>query len=311
MIQELLSNSIYLKNLKLRIPNFSPLEKAEAFGVAQEQFDKHFRIGTPTRDEMLEYLYDLNIWSETLEQEYEKELDKLNDLKVDYYDNYFLTSKKEELSLFIGLKEVKLNKLLAKKLYLSEYTCEMAMDEAYWHSLLGRHGDAFILYRNFLSSRISEEKIRSIYFDQKWRAIWYVSKDPKTIFGCDMNWLNDNQLSLLYWSKMYDNIGESPDAPDQKIMVDSLAVDGWMIKYSRNKDKPKNIGGNAQEVFLPAKTTRDVKEINSLNSQHGKRIIQSRSVDILKHGEVDESDFTFIKQEKQMEINRLSTGKPR
>lgn len=309
MIHELLSNTMYLKKSGTRIKNFTPIEKAEAFSYSQEIYDNHFKNGVPTKEEMLEILIEKDIWNDELENQYEEEIEKLGGLKVDYYDNFFIPVRKEELSIFIKLKEKKLNKLLSKKLYLSEYTCEQAMEDAYWTFLLAKYGDPFSLYRQFLLIRMSDEKIRSFYFDFKWRSIWQVCKDPKSIFGLDINHLNDNQISLLYWSKIYDNIQESIEPPPIQIMNDHLAVDGWMVKFSKSKEKPKNIGVNAGEVFLPARNKKEVVEINKLNNAHGRRVLKSRASDLAKNGDLDEGQFSFIKQEKQMEINRLNLGK--
>ena len=38
---------------------------------------------------------------------------------------------------------------------------------------------------------------------------------------------------IVIWSKMYDNVQESIDAPIQSVMEDDDALDGWFIVQNR------------------------------------------------------------------------------
>jgi hypothetical protein len=140
--------------------------------------------------------------------------------------------------------------------------------------------------------------------------IWTTSKDVRTIFGLNSNGLNENQMSLVYWSKIYDNISESMEAPSGLVMKDATAVDGWLIKQSKNRemeDKKKELPNqNAGEVFVIASNQKEIKEINNLNSIEGKQVLRSRARDLATKGELDERQFSHVKQEIGIKKNELS-----
>ena len=140
--------------------------------------------------------------------------------------------------------------------------------------------------------------------------IWGVSKDPQAIFGTPLSHLNDNQLSLLYWSKLYDSISESMDAPSSSVMKDHIAIDGWLIKQAKKRETEdrKNAlpSSDAGEIFVPITSKKEIKEVNSLNSPEGKQILKSRAKDLADKGTLDERQFSHVKQELNMKKNELS-----
>ena len=253
---------------------------------------------------------ELGLWSQQEEEDYLQGFEDLQQMKMDYFDAFVFEGRRTKIKRAIETKTNQLNIAFQKKIYLSEYTCEYARDEAYAYYLFRDKDCPFMFSRKFLSSRMSEEDIRALYFDSTWRMIWGVSKDAKSIFGVSSNQLNDNQLSLLYWSKLYDNIGESMDAPSNAVMKDPLAVDGWFIKQAKKReteDKKNALPNqNAGEVFVMASSQKEIKEINSLNSAEGKQVLKSRARDLANKGELDERQFSHVKQDIGIKKNELS-----
>jgi hypothetical protein len=294
----------------IRIANFSPIEKAEASAYAEAVYDECFESGSFSKEELADYLMEIGLWTQQQEEDYLKGFEDLQQMKMDYFEAFALETKRTKIKKAIDAKMYQLNIAFQKKIYLSEYTCEYARDEAYAYYLFRDKDAPFAFSRKFLSSRMSEEDIRALYFDSTWRMIWGVSKDAKSIFGVSSNQLNDNQLSLLYWSKLYDNIGESMDAPSNAVMKDPLAVDGWFIKQAKKReteDKKNALPDqNAGEVFVMASSQKEIKEINSLNSAEGKQILKSRAKDLVAKGELDERQFSHVKQEIGIKKNELS-----
>lgn len=294
----------------IRIPNFSPIEKAEAAAYSEEVYDRCFESGSFSKEELADHLMDVGLWSPKEEEDYLQGLEDLKQMKVDYFEVFALETRREKIKRAIEAKIHQLNAAFQKKIYLSEYTCEYARDEAYAYYLFRDRDSPFMFSRKFLNSRISEEDIRELYFDGTWRMIWGGSKDPKSIFGLSANQLNDNQLSLLYWSKLYDNIYESMDAPGNAVMKDSIAVDGWFIKQAKKREaeeKKKELPDqNAGEVFVMASSQKEVKEINNLNSREGKQVLKSRARDLATKGSLDERQFSHVKQELDIRKNELS-----
>ena len=253
---------------------------------------------------------ELGLWSQKEEEDYLQGFEDLQQMKMEYFDAFVFETRRTKIKRAIETKTNQLNVAFQKKIYLNEYTCEYARDEAYAYYLFRDKDCPFMFSRKFLSSRMSEEDIRALYFDSTWRMIWGVSKDAKSIFGVSSNQLNDNQLGLLYWSKLYDNIGESMDAPSNAVMKDPLAVDGWFIKQAKKKeaeDKKNALPNqNAGEVFVMASSQKEIKEINSLNSAEGKQVLKSRARDLANKGELDERQFSHVKQDIGIKKNELS-----
>jgi hypothetical protein len=306
-----LSNTTLLAFKKpIRIANFSPIEKAEAAAYSEGVYDECFESGSLSKEELADYLMEVGLWTQQEEEDYLQGLEDLQQMKVDYFEMFAIETRRMKVKRAIEAKIHQLNAVFQKKVYLNEYTCEYARDEAYAYYLFRDKDYPFAFSRKFLNSRMPEDDIRSLYFDGTWRMIWGVSKDPQSIFGLSANELNDNQLSLLYWSKLYDNISESTDAPGSAVMKDSLAVDGWFIKQAKKReaeDKMKSLPTNdASENFVMVSSAKEAKEINSLNNAEGRQILKSRARDLAAKGELDERQFSHVKQEIGIRKNELS-----
>ena len=252
----------------------------------------------------------MGLWSDEEEADFSKCLEDIQQMKMDYYEAFALETRRNKIKQAIREKTTALNLQFQHKSYLSDYTCEAARNEAYGFYLFRDRDCPFSFYRKFSLSNLSEDKIRELYFDQTWRAIWSVSKDPQAIFGNTLSYLNDNQLSLLYWSKLYDSVAESMDAPNNSAMKDPLAIDGWLIKQNKKReaeDKKNALPNqNAGEVFVMASSQKEIKEINSLNSAEGKQVLKSRARDLANKGELDERQFSHVKQDIGIKKNELS-----
>jgi hypothetical protein len=306
-----LSNTTLLAFKKpIRIANFSPTEKAEAAAYSETVYEECFEFGSFCKEELADYLMEVGLWSQKEEEDYLQGLEDLQQMKVDYFEMFAIETRRMKVKRAIEAKIHQLNAVFQKKVYLNEYTCEYARDEAYAYYLFRDKDYPFAFSRKFLNSRMPEDDIRSLYFDGTWRMIWGVSKDPQSIFGISANQLNDNQLSLLYWSKLYDNISESTDAPGSAVMKDSLAVDGWFIKQAKKReaeDKMKSLPTNdASENFVMVSSAKEAREINNLNGIEGKQILKSRARDLVAKGELDERQFSHVKQEIGIRKNELS-----
>jgi hypothetical protein len=311
MIRELLSNTTVLRFAQpVVIENFTPVEKAQAWAFAQQCYQDAFEDGNFTKDEIENYIADLGYWSDERELKHNEDVEVLQSMKVDYFEQFIFPSKRTKIKRSIDRQLDVINTNFIAKTYLSEYSCENLRDEAYHLYLFKDSDNPFSFYRKYVVSRLSEETLRSMYFDQIWRMVWNVSKDPVAIFGLNVNCLNDNQLGLLYWSKLYDSIGESSDGPSQAVMNDPIAVDGWLVKQSKKRaaeEKQSLIPDKDGEVFMIVKDKKESEEILSLNTPDAKRVIKSRAKDLKEKGNLDEFNFSHVKQDLAMQVNELNT----
>ena len=89
------------------------------------------------------------------------------------------------------------------------------------------------------SNQISSEQFRSVARSEPWRSMWNIGKKQGNAFGkaaCD---LTKDQVSLSSYSSMYDNVYESSEAPDEKVIEDDDCLDGWFISQRREYEKEK------------------------------------------------------------------------
>ena len=142
-----------------------------------------------------------------------------------------------------------------------------------------------------IQESISSSVYRSIARSSSWRSIWNSSKKRDTAFGkpsCD---LSSEQISLVSYSMMYDNVYESPDAPKEDLVEDDICLDGWFISQRRKHEKDKAQSqadallsnskiANSDEIFLMAGDQREAGEIYDLNSAGSRQVVKQRQSQI-------------------------------
>tara|TARA_B100002019_G_scaffold293116_1_gene318822 strand:+ start:4141 stop:5208 length:1068 start_codon:yes stop_codon:yes gene_type:complete len=153
------------------------------------------------------------------------------------------------------------------------------------------------------------EGMKELARSGQWRAYWNCSKEnifPKTV----TEWTDDQRL-LVSFSRMYDNVYEHPEAPDQKVIEDDDVLDGWFIYQKNKREKQKKqdsfskAGNNgsarnmarAQEIFLTPNQDQSVEDIMNLNDINGKMKIRERSNFLKGKGEVKEADLPDVQIE--------------
>ena len=123
------------------------------------------------------------------------------------------------------------------------------------------------------------------------------------------------QKAMVVWSSIYDNIAESPECPHKTILDDDDMLDGWLIlqRQNREKEQKKKRGNeytgsqkiaNAQEVYIPAQTEQDAKDISDLNEGYGERVRRNRLAQVEREGTVPLMKFGDIQRRLQIEATQ-------
>ena len=117
-----------------------------------------------------------------------------------------------------------------------------------------------VLYE-YNKNAITPEDLRLLARTAPWTNLWNAAKangNPFNKYGTD---LSSEQQLLLMWTKMYENISESPECPSEKILEDDDLLDGWLIVQRKKRMEEKGGGlqlsekmSKADEVFLVAET---------------------------------------------------------
>lgn len=161
-------------------------------------------------------------------------------------------------------------------------------------------------------SVILPERIREISHTTPWSNHWVVCKANGQVFPKSGVELNISQQLLILWSRMYDNIAESPDCPPDEILNDDDSLDGWLLiqreKKGSNSDsltiKNEKIA-NCENIYIMAQTTEDARKIDNLNSAHTKAIKNSRLNYINKVGKIDHMNLPDVKMDAQMQARNM------
>jgi hypothetical protein len=172
----------------------------------------------------------------------------------------------------------------------------------------------------YYQNRISDEIIREISHNSPWDVIWGASRKTGDVFDRKGVALTSDQLRLVMWSSMYDNIREAHDCPGDDIIKDDDMLDGWLIIKRREREKENRKHAvenktsknpriaNADEIYQVAKTLKEAQEIDSMNNPHIRALKKQRFNYIRKHGgAVKEQDLPDVRQKKMMAMNRAET----
>jgi hypothetical protein len=167
--------------------------------------------------------------------------------------------------------------------------------------------------RNLLSS----PQFRLIARSEPWRQYWTAKDGTAGLFGGAGIELTDEQLTLISWTKLYDNVFQHPKCPNDSVIEDDDALDGFLIKDKQERDKDKDGQAvddilsnprikNADEVFIPVETEEDAAKIEQMNSEMAKSIKRQRQKHIDKYGKSDDMYLPDVRQRLQLEMNQSS-----
>ena len=230
-----------------------------------------------------------------------KELGKLFSLKND-----FITNTLEGYASSIKNEYVICNTLYKSNKLVFDYDNKKSDNSSY----------------SFFNSLVSEiektvittEEFKILARSQLWRSYWNLNKYDKLFDNSLANW-TDEQRALVNISKMYDNIYEHPECPDDKIIEDDDMLDGWMIIQKRKSEKEKkqkliddanpHLKGSG-EVFLFGQSKEDIDNIISLNTDESKSILKEKLRTIAEKGEVSDGDLPDVRRDLQQQINLLN-----
>src|SRR5690606_30724708 len=128
-------------------------------------------------------------------------------------------------------------------------------------------------------------------------------------FGMPDCELNDEQRRLIVWSKMYDSIRESMDAPTENVIQDDDALDGWMLVQKKKREKDRRAEQvessiksdrirNSQDVMIKTWNQEDAEKITELNDEQGNMFRKMRVGQIKKSGSLEAKDMADLKIRK-------------
>ena len=275
------------------------------------------------KEDIHSLLVSTNMIAEDIDQQIKTTEKTLENAKIQYYKQFFQSSVKTRNQKKIRSIEALLHKAYSDKQYLDfltlEHYCENIKNEyILCKTLMDQDGN--LIFENYpninhiLFNNIAQEiahniipvnKYKQIVKSDVWRKLY--NSNPTNIFARSASQHTEEQKAILSINQMYSKIYEHPECPDDAIIEDDDALDGWMLDQQKKNAKEKaekgvdNLlgkkGRNAQEVFLMANTQEEFEQINELNSPKAMAKINARRN--LKPGQI-KADTEF--SDTQMEI---------
>jgi hypothetical protein len=291
--------------------------------VHEETYNKAYGEGVYLRDEILQLLYEKDLYSPFDDVDIERYKKDIEELKFQAFKNAFKPKELSEIKKLIRFTENTILKISKKKLIFDHLTCEGTASLAQWNWIIENstyYADTDRLYDwkhvsvNTITSYHENQSISSLEFRQiarsdLWRPIWFLGKKTGNLFDRPSSKLTKDQIILCSFSNMYDNVYESSESPVEKIIDDDDCLDGWFVDQKRKNEKAKKQQeaealtsnkriANAGEVFVVASTQEEIENIESYNSVQMQNVKKNRVQQIFAEGEI-KSDLQF--QDRRLE----------
>jgi hypothetical protein len=290
---------------------------------SEEIYQEAFEDNIFLQEELETLIIDNGWWTIGEERDLKELPDRLEQMKVDYFNNYIKAGESDELKEAIKREEDRFSDLQHKKYEFFNYTCESLKSQAYTMDVL-KTCSTFVsglpfsesdvslhsLYSKYNGEILTDLEIREVSKSPEWRMIWNSHKAGSDLFpfpACDMTSM---QKILINWARVYDSIYESTDMPSDEIIMNNYAIDGWFAVQRRkqvdqSKESQKDSLPEKQEVFVMAKGKKAVDRIHDMNTQEGKGIIKSREKDLKQKGSLKEQDFSHIQNNLKMQATQM------
>lgn len=286
-----------------------------------------------TKEQASNLLLVRGTWNKEHEDNLEKQNDYLDGQKISLYKALF--NLKEQKIIRKRIKQVNKNiqRLLIRKHSLDHITLENFADSIRDDFLLALtirdyednqvydyfnfwQSDSIILnkFSNYLNSNwLSNEDCREIARTEPIRSYWNIGKE--TMFGKNSTELTNDQKSIILYSRMYDNVYESMERPEDAVIEDDDMLDGWFAEQRKNIEKDrkrkeadkildKGGGGKGGELFVMADSSLEAQRIRELNTIDTKMKLKSRQKILSKGDGVEEQNLPDVKVELRQEAMR-------
>lgn len=313
-------------------PNKEILE--ESFDVYDQAYKDAYFKGVYLKDELVPILVENDLWTPFDDREADKIEKQIEDHKVKAFEFYYKTRDLVNIKMVLRALEKELLKYKSKKHTLDHISCEGVASFARSIWIISktvynvdktpydwsRHSISSLMdYYN--SNQISSDQFRLVARSEPWRSMWNIGKKQGNAFGKSACELSKDQISLSSYSSMYDNVYESSEAPDEKVIEDDDCLDGWFIsqrrQYDRQKKKKQSEDliknpkiANSQEIFLVAKDQEEASRIYDINDPMVRSIIQDRQNTIKSSDkQIRFQEFNDIKQDIAMDRVQAARSK--
>tara|TARA_Y100001937_G_C7120042_1_gene332118 strand:+ start:947 stop:2023 length:1077 start_codon:yes stop_codon:yes gene_type:complete len=339
-VARLLSGVVYAKNPKdgkeYLIKQPSSLDMYLAQMHYNDVYNTVTKSGVMTEEQFVDILLNEKLWTHEEEYRLDELPDRIEDAKVNLFESYANYKSRENIRARLKALRKEQSTLIKKKSIYKQESAESFADASrlkfeVFSGITDMDGkrlfkgkdylkqDDFFcnfLVATYLGSMLLEEQVREISRTEPWRSFWGVGKSENGVFDKPSSELTSMQRAVISWARIYDSIGESPEAPPEEVVEDNDMLDGWLIlQHRRRKSASKSQAANSStkakgdEVYLFADSQDDARRIYELNDRTSRGHIRQRQKEIdnaAKRGETLPVEKTT---EAQLEMRRMSNEK--
>jgi hypothetical protein len=311
---------------KIVLPKLSVKHEAQniyRLALNRSKFDD----GWISSGEIENYLKYFNIWNNDKAKLLEGLPKELNKYKIQLYLNFNHPENKKQIKETIKSLNKQINELTNDKQsfdYLSLDSYALGLKNQFIISQTVYHNNELVFNGNFEDTdstllekiileihrnSLSAYTLKTISRHDLWKSYWDASKER--IFKSPAIEWTDEQISLINLSKMLDSIREHPECPNDEIIADFDALDGWLLHQQEKMEKEKKKQAisdkygldkqNGSEVFLVTDSVEETKEIYSLNSREDNYNIKTMHQAVKEKGEMKWSEVPHVQRQLKQE----------
>lgn len=326
---------IYIDNEKFKIvyPSINIKYEAEILYDSIKE-DNRFDKNLLTISEMDALLKKEKIWDENKEKDLKTAETDLENSKVLLFQNFFNKDSAKQARGMISavtkaIIEASTLKNTFRHLTIEDYCLGIKnefiiMNSIYnaQNTLVFNNPDADnheykklqVFIKEILEHNVVSKNLRDLAKSELWKS--YNNSSNIDQHGFDTT---DDLRHLINLSKMYENVRQHPESPDDNIIADDDALDGWFIYQNRKvmQEKKKTsilskVRGNdkAGEVFVITDDEEETKEIIGLNDERTKRHIRGLGKLVSDSKDpVDWCDVPYVQENLRAEMADIKRKK--
>jgi hypothetical protein len=299
------------KIIKIYPPTLDDEFESNAF--YQKVYNRCLNDELLTEKECHQLLVQQGLWREKDDVEIKQVKKDIEKLKIDIFSKRNEKKEVQRLKAYLRIIEKALEKKeLEKQVYYGntceaiaqiEKNCFLLKKGCYLGSdlMIDDEFDYKSLLNLYYEQILKDYEIREIARTDPWKTQWSL-KDNTDLYKDNHRELTVDQKNLLIWSRLYDSISESMEAPSEQVMEDDDMLDGWLILQRKKSEKEKGRQdlessltnskiASASEVFVFAQDEEHAARIEELNDLNGKVKKKERMIVIKRQGEASDTDF--------------------
>jgi hypothetical protein len=285
LIQSIRAGTVRHRDMLIVPATIDQLHRAAK--VYNKAYESSLKSGLMTEDTLEMWMTDNNILPKGFFSQRKSISEQIDKLKKDLFRNRRTKSAVKSIKSDLVNTRAKLDDLVSPKRSMFHQTCEyfaqtqkiiyILQNTTFKKKKKYRPSNINNIIEIWQSSIITEDNIRYLARSATWKSIWTNRGFGFDLFKKRKNTdLTINQRNLVTWSRVYDNIQESIDCPNDDVIADDDMLDGWFLiqkdkreKEERERDAESLMGGgkntkarNAGHVFLPTDMGFDINAMN-------------------------------------------------